>query len=237
MLQAMGLSRSRANGVPNNEAPSQIVRQHHSGLPDVTPPSPASITQASQSLRATANKTAAQKTVQKEQAAIATVTDPTAKAYLEAKLRYFQWQQGLVSGPAPPNPPVPNTPASIAALAKYNHAKAAFTSARTAAQAAQTAATATTQQARAHYASYIAGVNRQDQQAVAAYNQQLMTQLQQYAPTYDSAMAQQNLQTAMQATKPTQLLQFNVQQAYQAQKQTYTPLSAQLPSGQSSGKS
>ena len=43
--------------------------------------------------------------------------------------------------------------------------------------------------------------------------------------------------TILQATKPTQLLQFNVQQAYQAQKQTYTPLSTQLPSGQSSGKS
>ena len=100
MLQAMGLSGSLANGVPNNEAPSQIVRQHHSGLPDVTPPSSASITQASQSLRATANKTAAQKTVQKEQAAIATVTDPTAKAYLEAKLRYFQWM-GSFRAPHP----------------------------------------------------------------------------------------------------------------------------------------
>jgi hypothetical protein len=32
------------------------------------------------------------------------------------------------------------------------------------------------------------------------------------------------------------IYQFNMQQSYQAQKQTYTPLSTQLPSGQSSGK-
>ena len=51
-----------------------------------------------------------------------------------------------------------------------------------------------------------------------------------------TVVAQQNLQTAEQATTPTQLLQFNVQQSYQAQKQTYTPLPTQLSSGQSSGK-
>ena len=90
--------------------------------------------------------------------------------------------------------------------------------------------------AQARYAKYITGVNQKNQTAVAQYNQHLLSSLQQYAPQYDAAVAQQNLQTAEQATKPTQLLQFNVQQSYQAQKQTYTPLSTQLPSGQSSGK-
>ena len=82
----------------------------------------------------------------------------------------------------------------------------------------------------------VTGVNQKNQTAVAQYNQHLLSSLQQYAPQYDAAVAQQNLQTAEQATTPTQLLQFNVQQSYQAQKQTYTPLSTQLPSGQSSGK-
>ena len=92
--------------------------------------------------------------------------------------------------------------------------------------------------AQARYAKYMSGVNQKNQTVVAQYNQHLMSSLQQYAPKYDAAVAQQNLQTAEQATKPTQLLQFNVQQSYQAQKQTYTPQSTQLStrSGQSSGK-
>ena len=92
--------------------------------------------------------------------------------------------------------------------------------------------------AQARYAKYMSGVNQKNQTVVAQYNQHLMSSLQQYAPKYDAAVAQQNLQTAEQATKPTQLLQFNVQQSYQAQKQTYTPQSTQLPtrSGQSSRK-
>ena len=61
--------------------------------------------------------------------------------------------------------------------------------------------------AQARYAKYITGVNQKNQTAVTQYNQHLLSSLQQYAPQYDVAVAQQNLQTAEQATKPTQLLQ------------------------------
>ena len=125
----------------------------------------------------------------------------------------------------------PYAPHSSCAL---SHASQSLATAQQRLQSAQTAADQTSQQAKARYASYISGVNRQQQQAVAQYNQHLYTALQQYAPRYDAAVAQQNLRTAMQATKPTQLLQFNLQRSYNAQKQTYTPLSTQLR-GQSSG--
>ena len=237
VLQAMGLNQNLANGVANNESPSQITRQHHGGLPDVTPPTVASITAAGRALQTTAEKTAAQTTVAKEESAIATISDPQAKAFLQAKLKYFKWQHGLISGPAPPIPSVPNTPSSVAALAKYKRVKQSLATTQQRLQSAQTSADQTSQQAKARYASYISGVNKQQQQAGTQYNQHLYTTLQQYAPQYDAAVAQQNLQTAMQATKPTQLLQFNVHQSYNAHKQTYAPLSTQLPGGQSSGNS
>ena len=56
--------------------------------------------------------------------------------------------------------------------------------------------------AQARYAKYITGVNQKNQTAVAQYNQHLLSSLQQYAPQYDAAVAQQNLQTAEQATNP-----------------------------------
>ena len=177
ILQAMGLNKALATG---GTAPSSILRQHMSGIPDVTPPP--------QALQRIANTTLQSKIQSKMQ------------PFLTAKGNLQSAQQRLLQSR----------------------------------DAASNAATV----AQARYAKYMSGVNQKNQRVVAQYNQHLMSSLQQYAPKYDAAVAQQNLQTAEQATKPTQLLQFNVQQSYQAQKQTYTPQSTQLParSGQSSGK-
>ena len=175
ILQAMGLNKALAAG---GTVPSSILRQHMSGIPDVTPP-----TQAVQQAASTA-----------------------LQGKIQAKMQPFLTAKGDLQ----------------TAQQRLQQSRSAAANAATVAQA--------------RYAKYITGVNQKNQTAVAQYNQHLLSSLQQYAPQYDAAVAQQNLQTAEQATKPTQLLQFNVQQSYQAQKQTYTPLSTQLPSGQSSGK-
>ena len=177
ILQAMGLNKALATG---GTTPSSILRQHISGIPDVTPPP-----QALQRIAIT-----------------------TLKSKIQSKMQPFLTAKGNLQS----------------AQQRLLQSRDAASNAATVAQA--------------RYAKYMSGVNQKNQTVVAQYNQHLMSSLQQYAPKYDAAVAQQNLQTAEQATKPTQLLQFNVQQSYQAQKQTYTPQSTQLParSGQSSGK-
>jgi len=149
---------------------------------------------ATTALQQKINQSAAQKTVAKEQALIEQTTDPIAKSYLQAKLKLYQWQNGLISGPQPVDP-----------------------------------------QAQANYTAFINSANQRDQRVVSTYNQHLMTQLQQYGKQYDAAVSGDNIAVAQQARTPTQLLQYNVQQAYNTNKAVYHALSNQLPTGQSSG--
>ena len=72
-------------------------------------------------------------------------------------------------------------------------------------------------------------VNLRNQASVGQYNQALKSSLQTVAKQYNQNVAQANIALSQQATKTTQLLRYNVQQAYNANKVTYTPQSTQLP--------
>ena len=73
-------------------------------------------------------------------------------------------------------------------------AKGDFQTAQQRLQQSRSAAANAATVAQARYAKYITGVNQKNQTAVAQYNQHLLSSLQQYAPQYDAAVAQQNLQ-------------------------------------------
>ena len=138
ILQAMGLNKALAAG---GTVPSSILRQHMSGIPDVTPP-----TQAVQQAASTA-----------------------LQGKIQAKMQPFLTAKGDLQ----------------TAQQRLQQSRSAAANAATVAQA--------------RYAKYITGVNQKNQTAVAQYNQHLLSSLQQYAPQYDAAVAQQNLQTGASA--------------------------------------
>ena len=84
-------------------------------------------------------------------------------------------------------------------------------------------------QAQAQYAANINRINAQNQQTTSNYNEQLMNNIESIGNVYDRSVAAQNIITSQKATTSTQLLRYNVDAAYNANKMTYTPISTALP--------
>jgi len=150
------------------------------------------------------------------------------------------WSPGIspfAPGITPPPPTTAATDALSAANAKVAAANAKSTASQqalTAAQAklslAQAQATTTKAQAQAAYAAAVAKANVQNQAAVTAYNAALKQNAPQIAKAYNTSVAQENIELSLHSKGPTPLLHMSVTQAYNSNKQTYTPISSTLPS-------
>jgi hypothetical protein len=177
--------------------------------------------------------TASQQTKQAQQAYSSSVqsqisgeTDPHVKQYMAYQLNLWKYNQGLTSTkPTAVAPPL--TPAEQQKVTQYQQQRQSqIASYRRQLQQDQQTETAN-QNALTHARNALASTGTQQQ--VNQYNANLMQNLQ----SYSNQVAQYDLQTAQQATQPTQLLQANVQQMYNAQKAVYhAPTTL---AGQSSG--
>ena len=148
----------------------------------------------------------------------------------------YPFQKDVQPPIAPPTPPESSVALQAAQAklttlkAKAASSQAALTAAKTKLSLAQAQASTTKAQAQQAYAAAVAKQNAQNQASVDAYNPALKQNLPAVAAAYNKAVAAENIKMSIQATKTTQLLHYNVAQAYAAAKQTYTPMSTTLPS-------
>ena len=231
VLEAMGLNPSLATQ-PYASGSSPFAQR-------IPPVPPETLKSAATALADRGQRRLAQEQVTLNEKRIAQVSDPAAKAYLQAQLRHFKWHNGLITGDEPQVPSPPSTPESEAALRVYNERVAEARAANTKAQldlksaqqtvdGARANVATTTAQAQQDYAALVSRINTKRRLQVSEYNTQVLSGLHSIADQYSADVAAQNLRIAQQSRGPTRLLGTNIQAAMQAAQLSYQPLSTQL---------